>query len=310
MVLHAVLFLVVVGVEAAVVVQGFAIHGPPVGPGFLDGGQPFPGADVDEIDRRPGPFRYPQHPPEGNVLRLVAVDQVHVPPLGLLPFRQLAVHVLHHVVVLGVDHQHGAMPLHLLHQVVHVAGAHHAGFPGHAGGPDVGGENLDAGETVLDVLAHLPQDVVGNVAQQHQVVGVVGVGVALPDAGPFLDGLADVDAGELDGKVQDGGGAAEEGRPAHLLRGRRFQVALAHDGSIDVGVGFNAAGHHHLAGGVNDPGRLFGEGVVGGHGDNLLALNGNVPVAHSPGRNHLSVADNQVKHTCPPVVILSTNERE
>ena len=151
------------------------------------------------------------------------------------------------------------------------------------------------------MLVKLPKDVVRYVAQQHKVVGIVRVGVPLPDAGPFLDGLADVDARILDGKVQDGGGAAEQGRPAYLDRGRCFQVPVPHDGSIDMSMGFNAPGHYYLPRSVNDAGCLFRQGMVGGHCDDLFSLDRHVPVAHTPGRNYLAIADYQVKHTAPPV---------
>ena len=49
-------------------------------------------------------------------------------------------------------------------------------------------------KAVLNVLVELSKDVVGNVSQQHQVVGVVSVGVALPDVGALLDGLAYVNS--------------------------------------------------------------------------------------------------------------------
>ena len=51
MVLHAVFFLVIVGVEAAVVVQGLAVYGHSLGTGFPDGLDTLPSADVDEIHR-------------------------------------------------------------------------------------------------------------------------------------------------------------------------------------------------------------------------------------------------------------------
>ena len=80
------------------------------------------------------------------------MDQRHVPPLGALFLSQLAVHVLDHVVVFRVDEQHRAQPLNRLHQVMQVTRAHHPGFPGHGRRADIGGENLDAGESILNML--------------------------------------------------------------------------------------------------------------------------------------------------------------
>ena len=114
-VLHAVLFLVVLGVEAAIIVQGLAVDGEPLGAGLADGVDAFGGGHVDEVDRGAGPFGDADDPAEGNVLGLVAVDQVHVPPLVLLFAGQLLVHVLDHVVVLGVDHEHSVVALDDLH---------------------------------------------------------------------------------------------------------------------------------------------------------------------------------------------------
>ena len=177
-----------------------------------------------------------------------------------------------------------------------MAHADHAGLAGHLGGPDVGGENLDRSKAVFDVLVEGFQRVGGDFAQKHQMVGVVGVGVAPPVVGPFLDSGGDVDAGVLDGEVHEGGGAAEEGGAADLLGGSGTQVAWPHDGGGDVGVGFDAAGDDDLASGVDNPSHLFGEGVGGGDGDDFIALDGNIPIADAPGGYHLSVADNQVQH--------------
>ena len=84
MVFHTVFLAVVFGAEAAVVVQRLAVDRHAFGPCFPYGLHTLLGADVDEVHRRSGPLGYPEHPPEGNVLGLVAVHQGHVPPLGAL----------------------------------------------------------------------------------------------------------------------------------------------------------------------------------------------------------------------------------
>ena len=66
-------------------------------------------------------------------------------------------------------------PLDFHHQVVEVAGADHPRFASSGGRTDVGGEYLDTGEAVLHELVQGAENVLGNLAQHHQVMGVVGV---------------------------------------------------------------------------------------------------------------------------------------
>ena len=296
-VLHPVFLFVVVGVEAGVVVQGFAVGGDAPAAGFADGVDALAGADMDEIDRGARPFGHPEDAAEGDILGFVAVDEGHIPPLVAFLALQLFVHILHHVVVLGVDEEHRVVALDDCHQVVEVSHADFAGFAGHFGRADVGGEYFDAGPAVLDVLVEGFEGALGDFAEEHQVVGVVGVGVAAPGAGSFLDGVGDGVAGVMDGEVQQGGGAAEEGGAADLLRRRGAEVAGAHNGGVNVGVGFDAAGDDHLAGGVDDAGDIVGHGVGGGDGDDFFALDADIPVADAPGGDDLAAADNQVQHS-------------
>ena len=189
-----------------------------------------------------------------------------------------------------MDEEHGVVALDDLHKVVQVAHTDFAGFAGHFGRSDVGGEDFDAGPAVLDVFVQGFQGALGDFAQEHQVVGVVGVGVAAPGVGAFLHGFGDGVAGVVDGEVQQGGGAAKEGGAADLFRGCGAEVAGAHNGGVDVGVGFDAAGDDDLAGGVNDAAYVVGHSVGGGDGDDFFALDADIPVAHAPGGDDLSAA--------------------
>ena len=204
MILHPVVLFVVVGVEAGVVVQGFAVGGDAPAAGLADGVDALAGTDMDEINRRAGPFGHPEDAAEGYILRFVAVDEGHIPPLVALLALQFFVHILHHIVVLGVDEEHRVAALDDGHQVVEVSHADLAGFAGHFGRADVGGEYFDAGPAVLDVFVEGFQGALGDVAEEHQVVGVVGIGVAAPGVGAFLDGFGDGVAGVMDGEVQQG----------------------------------------------------------------------------------------------------------
>ena len=123
------------------------------------------------------------------------------------------------------------------------------------------------------------------------MVGVVGVGVALPNISALPNGSGDVYTRILDGKVHQGGGAAKEGGAADLLRRCGTQIARPHDRCRDVRVGFDAAGNHHLAGSVNNPANFFGQGIGGGHRDNLFTLDRHVPVAYAPGCDYLPIAN-------------------
>ena len=81
MVLHAVVFAVVFGVEAGVVVQGLAVDGEALCAGFGDRPNSLTRADVDEIDRTELLLRQSDCSAEGDILGQVGVDVVHVPPV-------------------------------------------------------------------------------------------------------------------------------------------------------------------------------------------------------------------------------------
>ena len=81
MVLHAVVFAVVFGVEAGVVVQGLAVDGEALRTGFGDRPNSLTRTDMDEIDRTDLLLRQSDCPAEGDILGQVRVDVVHVPPV-------------------------------------------------------------------------------------------------------------------------------------------------------------------------------------------------------------------------------------
>ena len=177
----------------------------------------------------------------------------------------------------AVDQQHGAQALDFGHQVVKMPSADHARLAGGGGRSDVGGEYLYAGEPILHKLVQGAEDVLGNLAQHHKVVGVVGVGVALPDACALGDGLGNVNSRVLDGEVHQGRGPAEKGRPADLRRRSGGEIAVAHDGRGDMGVGFDAPRHHHLARSVNDAPGFVAHRPGRGHRHDSFALYRHVP---------------------------------
>ena len=67
MVLHTVLFLVVLLVEAAVVVQSLAVDRAAVAAGLRDVLDALLRTDVHEVDRRAGPLSHPQRPRKRDI---------------------------------------------------------------------------------------------------------------------------------------------------------------------------------------------------------------------------------------------------
>ncbi len=183
--------------------------------------------------------------------------------------------------------------------------AHHARRAGHLRRPYVGGEYLDGSEAVLYVLVQGLQKRGRDFPQQHQMVGIVGVGVALPDRGALLNGLTDVDARVLDGEIHQRRGAAEKGGAAYLLGRGRLQVARPHYRRRDVRVGLDAPGYYDLAGGVDDPSHIIGQGAGGGHRDDFLSLHRHIPIPHSPRGDYFSASNNQVQHISPSFIPLT-----
>ena len=216
--------------------------------------------------------------------------------LGALLLGELVVHVLHHVVVFGMHHEHPAAVLHLLHQVGEMAHAD-AALLGEVGGAYVGGENLEAGIACLHCFAHLGVNHVGlDFGEEHDVIAVVAIGIALPAAVALGDGGFDAAAGAHDGKVENRGGAAEEGCAAHLLRGSGLLAGHSHDGGGDVGVGFDASWDDHLAQGIEHLAYLCVQRPLLGHCHNLAALNADVPSTDAPRRYDHATPNHHVNH--------------
>ena len=140
------------------------------------------------------------------------------------------------------------------------------------------------------------QNLRGDGAQQHQVVGVVGVGITPPDLRSFLDRLGDVDSGVLYCEVHQRGGAADQRGAAHLFRRGGLEVAVTHDRCGDVGVRLDAPWHYHHSLGVDHTACLIGQSAGSSDRNNLFALNRNVPFTNSHGSYNLSASYNQVQH--------------
>ena len=135
-----------------------------------------------------------------------------------------------------------------------------------------------------------------DVPQEHHMVGVVRIGVAPPDAGALLDGRRDVQVLVHHREVQQGGGAAEQGGAADLLGRRRQEARMTDDGGGDVGMRFDAAGHHHHPGSVDDPAHLAVKDPRLGHGHDLLSLDRHVPHSNAHGGDDRPAPHDQVQH--------------
>jgi hypothetical protein len=156
-----------------------------------------------------------------------------------------------------------------------------------AGRPDAGGEDLEAGEAGLYQLGDLADGVGARALGEDGVVGVVGVGVAPPALGRFVQGVVKVVARDLGGEVQHGGGATVNGGS----RQRKCAVALWLARPADVGVGLDPAWDHDLARRLDNPGRLAANGAGLRHRHDLFPLNGHVPLASARGRDHIASAN-------------------
>ncbi len=246
MILHPVLLLVIVGAEAHIVVQRLAVNRQPLATRFLDGLDALLGADMHEIHRRPRPLRQADDAPEGDVLGHVIVHQVHVMPFGAVFLGELLIHMLDDVVVLGVDGHDAVMRRHLLHDRRQLPHPHHARL-GAVLRTDVGGEDFEAGETGLNRRPDLGDGRCRDVREQHDVIGVIGVGLPLPAPMAFIQGLEDIVARTLNGEIDQRGGAAEQGGAGDLLRRGRFHAGETHDRGGDVGVRLDAPRNDDLA---------------------------------------------------------------
>ena len=215
MVLHAVVFPVASGLEGKGQGENLSVNWLPIAAGFGDHVNSVLGRHMDEIHASAGAFGHAGNVPKSQVFNCLGVNQVGVVPVPLIPLLSHEVVVHHQLVVFTVDCEHAAMAGHLLHQVIEPAGFQ-ASTWGQcaalvAGGTDIGGEDLYAGETGRDQLSE-PGDGVGSIGiPVDDVGGVVGVGLALPDRHEVMDPLGQVALVVHWCEVDHSGGAAPDG---------------------------------------------------------------------------------------------------
>ncbi len=70
------------------------------------------------------------------------------------------------------------------------------------GGTNVGGKDFERGVAVRNRFLHLGNDMEGNLPDEHTVVRVVTIRVAAPSRSSLVNGLRNVDARMLDGKIR------------------------------------------------------------------------------------------------------------
>ena len=228
--------------------EGLSVDGQSEHSRLSHGFDALSGADMDEVHRAPGLGGEPDHAPEGYVLGEVGVDAVHVPPVPEAVFPGVIVVVVDHVVVFGVDEEHASGFRHSLHDrgqatevglvVLHLG----------TGWTDGGREDLEAGESLGHELGDLVYAGPVRAVGEYRMVGIVGVGAAVPAFGGLVKGVPEVVAGNLGGEVEDGGRSSPDGGAGHGFCARSLRLS----GAADVRVGFDASGDDDLARGVDD----------------------------------------------------------
>ena len=115
MVLHAVVFSIILGTEAGVIVKRLAVDSLAAAPSLAYCLDALQCADVDEIYWTVFLFSQPYYPSERNVLREFGVNLVHLPPFDVALILRVVVVVMDHVVVLRMDQKHPSGLGDLLH---------------------------------------------------------------------------------------------------------------------------------------------------------------------------------------------------
>ena len=103
MVLHAVGFAVLPGIEGQGQREYLPVHGLAPAAGGGHGVDAISPGDVDEVHAGVVLLRDANHVAEGHVLHLLGVDQVGVPPVPHAPLMGQQVVVHHDFIVFGVD---------------------------------------------------------------------------------------------------------------------------------------------------------------------------------------------------------------
>ena len=163
--------------------QGLAVHRLLLESGLGDGRHPFFGRGMDEVDPRFGMLGQTKDLAKGYVFRDIVVDQMKIVTLvPAFPFK-LLLHVGHDVVVFGMDGHDATMMRHLLEYLPQVTVGCASGIEG--------GENLEAGDAVLNGLAYLPDGSRGSGPGQNEMESEIGVGMTGESLAPFLNLLHD-----------------------------------------------------------------------------------------------------------------------
>ena len=132
------------------------------------------------------------------------------------------------------------------------------------------------------------------------MVGVVGIGIALPNIGPLLDGLRNVQARIQNRKIQQSGSAPEQRGAADLLRRSRPKITLADDGRRNVSMWFDATGHHHHPRSVDHPTSFTRQNTRCGHRHNLFSPDRHIPHPNPHRSNNFPAPNNQIQHFSDP----------
>src|SRR5262249_30568432 len=155
-----------------------------------------------------------------------------------------------------------------------------------------GGEDFEAGNTLLHGFANLPQGGWGDAAGQDVMESEIRIRMATKDVAPtfnlFWDGLLGGYLArlwiEITGEVDDGRHPTKSRRPAGRFRGlghdfRTTSPVLGHwDG--DMGMRLDPARQYNVALGLDDPGRLRGQATRRGDADDLALLHSYIALSH------------------------------
>ena len=262
--------------------QGLAINRPSQHTRLSHGFDSLVRAHVDKVDRTACLARQSEDPPERHILRQVAVDVVHVPPVPLPVLLGVIVIEMHHVVVFGMDEQNPTRRLDLLHDERQPTEVGLVVLHLRTGGPYRGGEYLEARKALLHQFRYLTDGFARSAVRENRMVRIVGVGVAFPPLRRLSERVPQIVARHLSGEVQNRGRPAPNGRLRHWLSARTLRLAR----TADVRVRFNTARHDDLPRSVYNPRVAMVHGSRRGNRRNALAGYKHVQIVRPVRRYH------------------------
>jgi len=264
---------------------------------FDDRFHAFARGSMYEVDGGTGRSREPNDSLEGEFLRQLGMNEMQVVTFAAAFGGEPFVVELYDLIVFGVHHHYAVVLSDFFHRELN---APRIEADRHALGmwwQDVGGEDLETREALLDHVGNLVKRFERGRAHESDVERVVNERITLPASATLFDRPGNFHRGFDETEIQVCSGASKSHSASVLFgaKGRSSAVGVGEIENIEMGMRLDAAGHHNFSRGIDRSASLR-RGIVEADVSDLFAANTDRPTPNSLRRYDLAVADQQIQH--------------